>query len=81
MSSRHCARPGCGQPATATLTYDYRGQAAWLERLSPEAHPMTHDLCDAHADRLSVPLGWRLEDRRVVSPLVVPHFQAELVAS
>jgi hypothetical protein len=25
---------------------------------------MTHDLCTRHADRLSVPHGWRLEDRR-----------------
>ncbi len=77
--SRHCARPGCGQPASATLTYDYRGQQAWLERLSSEAHPMTHDLCEAHAERLSVPRGWRLEDRRVVSPLV-PQYQAQLAS-
>jgi len=77
--TRHCARPGCGQPASATLTYDYAGQGAWLERLSSEPHPMTHDLCDAHADRLSVPRGWRLEDRRVVAPLV-PRF-AEALAS
>lgn len=68
--TRHCARPGCGQPATATLTYDYRGKAAWLERLATEPHPMTHDLCEDHANRLSVPRGWRLEDRRVVAPLV-----------
>ncbi len=67
--SRHCARPGCGHPATATLTYHYGAQAAWLERLSTEAHPMTHDLCEAHADGLSVPRGWSLEDRRVVAPL------------
>jgi hypothetical protein len=65
--TRHCARPGCGQPAVATLTYDYAGQAAWLERLTPEAHPMAHDLCEAHADRLLVPRGWRLEDRHRVS--------------
>lgn len=67
--SRTCARPACGQPANATLTYDYAGGAAWLDRLADEAHPMTHDLCDRHAERLSVPNGWRLEDRRVVSPL------------
>ena len=33
---------------------------------------MTHDLCDAHADRLSVPRGWQLEDRRIVAPSAVP---------
>ncbi len=68
--SRQCARPGCSQSASATLTYDYQGMTAWLERLAAESHPMTHDLCDAHADRLSVPQGWRLEDHRVVAPFV-----------
>lgn len=67
--TRQCARPGCSQSAVATLAYDYRSQAAWLDRLAPEAHPMTHDLCDRHAERLSVPNGWRLEDRRMVAPL------------
>ena len=67
--TRQCARPGCAQSAVATLTYDYSSQAAWLDRLSPEPHPMTHDLCHAHAERLSVPQGWRLEDRRMVAPI------------
>ncbi|MBA2282894.1 MAG: DUF3499 family protein [Acidimicrobiia bacterium] len=67
--TRQCARPGCSQPATATLTYDYAGQAAWLERLVAEKHPMTHDLCEAHADGMSVPQGWRLEDRRIVADI------------
>lgn len=73
--TRQCARPGCAQPAVATLTYDYANQAAWLERLAREPHPMTHDLCEAHADRLSVPQGWGLEDRRTVAPLA--DYQAQ----
>lgn len=67
--SRHCARPGCNALANATLTYDYGNRAAWVERLSDEPHPMTHDLCERHANGLSVPRGWRLEDRRIVEPL------------
>jgi hypothetical protein len=67
--SRHCAKPGCNVSATATLTYEYGNRVAWIERLADDAHPMTHDLCDRHADGLSVPRGWRLEDRRVVEPL------------
>ena len=70
--TRQCARPGCSQPAVATLTYDYGGQSAWLDRLSAEPHPMTHDLCPAHAQRLSVPQGWRLEDRTMIAPLTQP---------
>lgn len=73
--NRHCARPGCAQPAVATLTYDYKNQAAWLDRLAVEAHPMTHDLCPAHSDRLSVPQGWLLDDRRAVAALAPPGSQ------
>ena len=78
--TRQCARPGCSQPAVATLTYDYSGQAAWLDRLSPEPHPMTHDLCETHALRLSVPQGWRLEDRMMIVPISSPPRQAEQAA-
>jgi hypothetical protein len=62
--SRVCARPGCAEAAVATLTYDYQGRTGWLDPLSGERHPMTYDLCEAHAGALTVPRGWRLEDRR-----------------
>lgn len=62
--TRACARPGCGQLATATLTYDYRARIAWLDVLASDPHPMSHDLCREHADALSVPQGWTLDDRR-----------------
>ncbi|HET8929663.1 MAG TPA: DUF3499 family protein [Acidimicrobiales bacterium] len=68
---RHCARPGCATTATATLTYDYSGGTVWIDRLTPEAHPMTHDLCTRHADALGVPRGWLLQDRR---PAAAPLF-------
>jgi hypothetical protein len=29
---------------------------------------MSYDLCKVHADALSVPRGWRLEDRRDPTP-------------
>lgn len=67
---RRCARPGCTDFAIATLTYDYAGSAAWLDDLAAEAHPMTHDLCARHADRLSAPNGWLLHDRRQAAPLL-----------
>lgn len=62
--SRTCARPGCNGTAAATLTYDYGAKSVWLESLTAEAHPMRHDLCAEHADRLRVPVGWQLDDRR-----------------
>jgi hypothetical protein len=62
--TRVCARPGCGDTATATFVYDYRDRVTWLDGLAGERHPMAYDLCPAHADALTVPLGWRLIDRR-----------------
>lgn len=66
--NRACARPGCGENAAATFTYDYRARTTWLDHLAREAHPMSYDLCKVHADALSVPRGWRLEDRRDTTP-------------
>jgi len=67
--ARRCARPDCHGLASTTLSYDYPASTVWLDGLSDEAHPMTHDLCDRHADALSVPRGWVLRDRRTVVAL------------
>jgi hypothetical protein len=47
----------------ATLSYAYSDGIVWLEELSPEAHPMVHDLCRLHAANVRVPLGWELRDQ------------------
>jgi hypothetical protein len=62
--SRSCARPGCGRPAVATLSYAYADGTVWLEDLVAESHPMVHDLCALHADNVRVPRGWELQDER-----------------
>jgi len=62
--ARSCARPTCFDSAATTLSYDYGSGTVWIDHLSVEGHPMTHDLCLGHADRLVVPQGWLLEDRR-----------------
>ncbi|HLT16053.1 MAG TPA: DUF3499 family protein [Acidimicrobiales bacterium] len=64
MSSRTCAKPGCTAMASATLVYDYAAQAAWVDPLDAEPHPMHYDLCGEHADNLRVPQGWTYQDRR-----------------
>ncbi|HBX79382.1 MAG TPA: hypothetical protein DEG43_17215 [Acidimicrobiaceae bacterium] len=64
--SRRCARPGCQRPAIATLSYNYGDGVVIIEDLHEHAHPMVHDLCAFHADRLSVPLGWACHDSRQV---------------
>lgn len=65
--ARQCSRTGCSRTATATMTYGYAARAAWIDDLDPEHSPSGYDLCAEHADRLSVPQGWRREDRRVVA--------------
>jgi len=61
---RQCSRSGCSEMASATLAYDYSSSTAWLDRLVGERDPHRYDLCSRHADRLSVPSGWFLDDRR-----------------
>jgi hypothetical protein len=52
------------------LTYQYGRSLVWLDELAPERDPHSYDLCHRHAERLSVPNGWRLEDRRDARRLV-----------
>ena len=71
---RQCSRPACAEPAAATLTYVYARGTAWLDGLSADRDPHSYDLCERHASRVGVPVGWRLEDRRgslVMTGLVV----------
>ncbi|MDZ7675266.1 MAG: DUF3499 family protein [Acidimicrobiales bacterium] len=70
--SANCSRPGCRRAPIATLTYDYGARVATVERLAPH-HPMQYDLCELHTERLSVPNGWTLVDRRVTAPVVDLH--------
>ena len=62
--NRQCSRPGCAESAVATLTYQYARSVAWLDGLSDVRDPHGYDLCERHAERLRVPHGWRLEERR-----------------
>lgn len=51
----------------ATLSYAYADSEVWIEVLTEESHPMTHDLCGMHADAVRVPRGWALNDVRAAS--------------
>jgi len=62
--ARQCTRQGCVHLATVTLTYQYSRSSVWLDDLSSERDPHSYDLCDQHANRLTAPSGWHLEDRR-----------------
>lgn len=62
--SASCSRPACQRSPAATLTYDYASRVATVDHLAP-SHPMQYDLCVEHTERLSVPNGWSLVDRRI----------------
>ena len=62
--SRQCSRTGCAESSIVTLSYQYARSIVWLDDLIAERYPHSYDLCQRHTARLSVPNGWRLEDRR-----------------
>lgn len=68
--TRQCSRTGCASPAVATLAYQYGRAIVWIDDLADERDPHSYDLCERHAAHLSVPNGWRLDDRRGTRQLV-----------
>jgi hypothetical protein len=69
---RRCSRTACGRPAVATLTYVYSDSTAVVGPLATYAEPHSYDLCDAHADRLTAPLGWEVVRLDVEAELAMP---------
>lgn len=63
-------RPGCDRPAVARLTFDPVRCELWLDPLPTHAAPV-QELCAFHVERLTVPRGWTVDDRRA-GPEVVP---------
>ncbi|WP_424807575.1 DUF3499 domain-containing protein [Rhodococcus sp. 27YEA15] len=59
-SLRRCCRPGCKNPAVATLTYVYSDSTAVVGPLATVAEPHSWDLCDTHGSRITAPKGWEL---------------------
>lgn len=59
-SQRRCSKPGCCRPAVATLTYAYARQTATVGPLAHNVNPHSWDMCEEHAQKVSVPVGWEL---------------------
>lgn len=57
---RRCSRQTCTRDAVMTLTYVYSDSTAVVGPLAGHAEPHAYDLCSVHADRLTVPRGWRV---------------------
>ena len=66
----HCSKPGCANPGTALLGYDYASKQAYVDDPPPgEPSPHVYVLCTPCAERLNPPRGWDLIDRRAEPPL------------
>lgn len=50
------------------MTFGYAERTVWVEDLRPEKERNTYDLCAAHAERTTVPIGWTKQDRRIAPP-------------
>ncbi len=42
----------------------YEAKVVVVGDLSPEPNPNLVDLCSAHVERLTPPMGWRIRDER-----------------
>lgn len=57
---RACSRASCRRIATMTLTYIYAESTAVVGPLATYSEPHAYDLCEIHAERLTVPNGWEV---------------------
>ncbi len=73
---RVCVRPGCDRPARARLAYDTVTCQVWLDQLLDRSG-RSQEICELHAERLTVPRGWMLCDRRAEAPAL---FVAEVAS-
>jgi hypothetical protein len=63
-----CSRVGCNADAVASYCFDGRAALVWLDWLDPARGLGAGVLCRRHADTLTPPRGWHLQDRRPPAP-------------
>lgn len=73
-----CARPACGAEATTRFFFDATNRLVILDARVAEWGG-SGVLCDDHADRLTPPRGWVIDDRRVLAPRLFPVGRFETV--
>ena len=63
-----CSRVGCNGDAVVSYCFDGRAALVWLDLLDPARGLGAGILCRRHADTLTPPRGWHLQDRRPPAP-------------
>ena len=80
--TRLCERPGCSAPASVAYGFAAASTIVWLAALDENepARELAGALCRRHADSLTPPRGWWLDDRRVARPRLFTMTGTELDA-
>ncbi len=65
---RLCERPGCSAPAEVSYGIDNSALLVWLDNRPLPERELAGRLCRRHADAISVPRGWSVDDRRQAIP-------------
>ncbi|MCX6514784.1 MAG: DUF3499 family protein [Actinobacteria bacterium] len=65
---QHCERPLCREIATVEYSMNAQALLVTLENYAQVGNERRNCLCMKHADRLSVPRGWSIDDRRESVP-------------
>ena len=65
---RLCERPGCAAPAEVSYGIDNSALLVWVDNRPIPEREIAGRLCRRHADAISVPRGWTVDDRRQAVP-------------
>ena len=63
-----CERPGCAGLAEVSYGIDKAQLLVWVDNRAVPERELAGRLCRRHADALSVPRGWTIDDRRDAVP-------------
>lgn len=63
-----CERPGCSAPAEVSYGIDNSALLVWIDNRPLPERELAGRLCRRHADAISVPRGWSVDDRRQAIP-------------
>jgi hypothetical protein len=66
--AQQCERPGCAQPAAVEYIIDPQSLTLTLQNYEMVNDERRSALCVTHGDRMSVPKGWSIDDRREDPP-------------
>ena len=63
-----CERPGCAALAEVSYGIDNSALLVWVDNRPISDREIAGRLCRRHADAISVPRGWTIDDRRQAIP-------------